>query len=95
MSTYVSGEVYLTRALDYESLLTHTKRLIVEATTQSGQSATATLEVNILNINDNYPQFQRSVSCCVGSQYLVNVGHGGSANNCHRRSQTCSVDSLS
>lgn len=52
----------MNQRLDYEELFSKVKRLVVEAVTLGGQRSSATLEINVLNINDNRPSFNRDVS---------------------------------
>lgn len=60
----VVGEVHLNRPLDYENLLSRTKTITVyvDAISTTGQASSATLQVNIININDNSPEFDLNVS---------------------------------
>ncbi|XP_067930437.1 cadherin-87A-like [Watersipora subatra] len=60
----INGEVHLLKELDYEELeyeemFIKKKEIVVEAVTASGQASSATLQVNVIDINDNMPVFSR------------------------------------
>ncbi|KAF6041180.1 hypothetical protein EB796_000518 [Bugula neritina] len=57
----LNGEVHLNHALDYEQLVSKTKRIIVDAMTSTGQVSSATLEISVTNVNDNPPVFSEQM----------------------------------
>lgn len=67
-----SGEVYLARRLDYETQQRH--RLMISALDGAGLSANLSLNVEVQDVNDNPPVFERN-------EYYVEVSEGARLNS--------------
>ena len=67
-----SGQVYLTRRLDYETQQRH--RLLITALDGSGLSANLSLNVEVQDVNDNPPIFERN-------EYYIEVSETAELNS--------------
>lgn len=61
MTVVPNGEVILTRRLDYENLDNKQLSLTVEASTIDNRKSTAKIIIQVVNLNDNTPVFEKNV----------------------------------
>lgn len=61
LSVVPNGEVIVTKRLDYEQLDNKQLSLTVEAVGIDGRSATARINIQVIDLNDNAPEFDRDV----------------------------------
>ena len=80
-----SGELYLVRRLDYETQQRH--RLLISAFDGAGLSANLSLNVEVQDVNDNPPVFERN-------EYYVEVAEGARLNSQVRIKRKSSLDAL-
>lgn len=57
-----NGEIILTKRLDYESLNNKQLTLNIEATSDANRKSIAKVIVEVIDINDNPPVFEKKVS---------------------------------
>lgn len=70
----LSGQVVLTKHLDYEELTTPNLTLTVKATSNDGSKhSIAKIIIEVVNLNDNPPNFEKEVNCsCNINLYISN-----------------------
>lgn len=61
MTVVPNGEVILTKRLDYENLNEKQLSLTVEASTIDNRKSSAKIIIEVVNLNDNAPKFEKEV----------------------------------